>query len=229
MSCIWSGHLQNILHAVQLQSIVDRLMFWALKFFKPWVTECLEHWYEQENKYELIYPTKSKSLTFELLIGSIRNHKSTQTMGDEQLSPDPRGRSQFSENQSETHFSSCPDSYSDITDSDQIDPYSNPASNRSSLSTSEFERLPRSQSQPASDRYSLSHSSGLSEVDPESSHLPTMPVRENTDHSTSEVEVRLLEIRARVRKACIGSLILTNRVHALSQKITLAQMRSQAS
>jgi len=265
-----------MLHAIQLQSIVDRLMFWALRIFKPWVTECLEHWYEEDvNKYELIDPTKSNYSTSEMLISSIRLHKSNQN------SPRSRGRSQGTRNRSERHVSPN----SDVTESDQIDPDSAPASDRSQSPTSECNMAPASQSQSASDLSSLSHSYELSESDPESSHVPTMPVQENTDsapasdrsepstwelerlfrtqsqsasdrsslshsykfseedtesnhvppmpvqenidQSTSEIEDRLREIRVRVRKACIGSLILTNRVHSLSQKITLGQMRSR--
>lgn len=94
MSCIWSGNVEHILHAVQLRRIIDQLTFWALRIFKPWVTECLKHWYrkggeeggeegadegtedgtgqgEEEgaevtmDKYELIYPSKSKNLIYE--------------------------------------------------------------------------------------------------------------------------------------------------------------------
>ena len=48
MSCIWSGNIQHIIYAVQLLRIVDQLMFWALRIFKPWVTECLESWFTEE-------------------------------------------------------------------------------------------------------------------------------------------------------------------------------------
>ena len=48
MACIWSGNVEHILHALQLRRIVDQLMYWALRIFKPWVTECLERWYEDE-------------------------------------------------------------------------------------------------------------------------------------------------------------------------------------
>lgn len=86
MSCIWSGNVENVLHAVQLRRIVDQLTYWALRVFKPWVTECLEYWYgmgtdwefdedtegESEegtqgetDKYKLICPIKSKNLTCE--------------------------------------------------------------------------------------------------------------------------------------------------------------------
>ena len=48
--------------AIQFRCIVDRLLFWALRIFKPWVTECLEHWHHREtNKYEFIYPTKASA------------------------------------------------------------------------------------------------------------------------------------------------------------------------
>jgi len=295
-----------MLHALQIRSIVDKLLFWASRFFKPWVTGCLRDWYEEDikkedsneedaneedsneedaneedsneedsneedaNKYELIHTSKSNHLMFEILISSIRKDKSTRTLGDEQISPNSWGRSQSIEHRSERHFFS----ESDSTESDQTDPWeseslprsqSQAASNRSSLShssrlsevdpelshvltmpvqdntdsasasnrsissPSKSEKLPKSQSQAASNRSSLSHSSGPSEVDPGSIHVPTMPVQEETDHSILEAEVRLREFRARVRKACINSLILTNRVHSLAQKITLGQMRSQAS
>ncbi|KAL8830181.1 MAG: hypothetical protein Q9191_001577 [Dirinaria sp. TL-2023a] len=52
MSCIWSGNVGNIWHAVQLRRIVDQLMYWALRIFKPWVTECLDHWYNEEVEQE---------------------------------------------------------------------------------------------------------------------------------------------------------------------------------
>ncbi len=291
MSCIWSGHIQEILHAIQLRSIVDQLMFWALRHSKPWVTGCLRDWNEEEsneedtneevaneevaneegaNKYEFIYRFESNRLMVEMLISTIRKDKSTQTLGDEHSSPNSWGRSQSIEHRSERHIFSD----SDTTESDQTGPWeseslprsqsqaasnrsslshssrlsevdsesshvltmpvqeqtdSAPASNRTISSPSKSENIPKSQSQAASNRSSLSHSSGPSEVDPELSHVPTMPDQETTDQSTSEDEVRLREIRARVRKACINSLILTNRVHSLAQKITLAQMRSQGS
>ena len=44
MSCIWANNSEHIWGAVQLQTIVDQAMFWALRMFKPWVTECLEYW-----------------------------------------------------------------------------------------------------------------------------------------------------------------------------------------
>ena len=47
MSSIWEGNIEHILHAVQLRRIVDQLMVWALRIFKPWITRCLERWYEQ--------------------------------------------------------------------------------------------------------------------------------------------------------------------------------------
>ena len=47
MSCIWSGNIEHILHAVQLRRIADQLLFWVLRIFKPWVTECLEHWFRE--------------------------------------------------------------------------------------------------------------------------------------------------------------------------------------
>lgn len=40
------------MHALQLRRIVDQLMYWALRIFKPWVTECLEHWYAEETEDE---------------------------------------------------------------------------------------------------------------------------------------------------------------------------------
>ena len=46
MSCIWNGNLRNMLHAIELRRIVDQLMFWALRIFKPWVTNCLDQWYK---------------------------------------------------------------------------------------------------------------------------------------------------------------------------------------
>ncbi|KAI9697855.1 MAG: hypothetical protein M1820_007642 [Bogoriella megaspora] len=48
MSCIWTGHVQHIWSAVQLQCIVRHLMFWALRIFKPWVTECLTECYRKD-------------------------------------------------------------------------------------------------------------------------------------------------------------------------------------
>ena len=52
MSCIWSGNIEHVLHALQLRRIVDQLIYWALRIFKPWVTEYLEHWYEEESEDE---------------------------------------------------------------------------------------------------------------------------------------------------------------------------------
>lgn len=46
MSCIWDGNLRNMLHAIELRRIVDQLMFWAMRIFKPWVTDCLDQWYK---------------------------------------------------------------------------------------------------------------------------------------------------------------------------------------
>ena len=56
-----------------------------------------------------------------------------------------------------------------------------------------------------------------------------MPSQKVVDPSTSEADTRLLNIRARVREACVRSLILTNRVHSLVQQITLEQIRAQGS
>ena len=52
MSCIWYGNMENIWHAVQLRRIMDQVKYWALRIFKPWVTECLERWYEEETDDE---------------------------------------------------------------------------------------------------------------------------------------------------------------------------------
>ena len=52
MACIWSGNVEHILHALQLRRIGDQLMYWALRIFKPWVTECLGHWYVEETQDE---------------------------------------------------------------------------------------------------------------------------------------------------------------------------------
>lgn len=70
---------------MQLRRIVDQLIFWALRIFKPWVTGCLEQWYGEgieegeedgeedgeeegaegrEDKYELICPIKSNILIY---------------------------------------------------------------------------------------------------------------------------------------------------------------------
>ncbi len=52
--------LERCCTPIQLRCIVDHLMFWALRIFKPWVIDCLEHWHKEETKmYEFIYPTKS--------------------------------------------------------------------------------------------------------------------------------------------------------------------------
>ena len=88
-----------MLHALQLRRIVDQLMFRASRIFKPWVKECLEHWYkEKTNKYELSYPIRSARLMYGTLISSSRKDKSTQTLGDDQITPKFWGGSQWLKN-----------------------------------------------------------------------------------------------------------------------------------
>ncbi len=50
MSCILEGNVQHLLQVIQLRRIVDQLMFWALRIFKPWVIECSKFWYEKASE-----------------------------------------------------------------------------------------------------------------------------------------------------------------------------------
>ena len=49
------------MHALQLRRIVDQLMYWALRVFKPWVTECLEHWDEEKKEDETEEETEDEA------------------------------------------------------------------------------------------------------------------------------------------------------------------------
>ena len=53
MACLWAENFEHILNAVHLRRIVDQATFWALRMFKPWVTECLDHWYSEKPKSHL--------------------------------------------------------------------------------------------------------------------------------------------------------------------------------
>lgn len=173
----------------------------------------------------LTHSAESNFLTSEMLISSIREDASTQTLEDEQDSPQQWVGSQSSGSQSEGSFPSR----SDIIESDQYFPHSVPASDGSNSCASGSEGPLRPGSLSASDRSDVPYSSRLSEVGPESSHDLAVPIQGNIDQSTSEAAMRLCDIRIRVRDACIRSLILTNRVHSLQQKITLEKIRSQES
>ena len=160
-----------------------------------------------------------------MLISSIREHKSTQTRGDGKVSPTPRARYEFDGNRSERNYSSR----SDTAGSHERSTLSVPVAGRSRSSTSKARNRFQDRNQSATNRSHRSHSSEPRAVDSEPGPHSTMPSPKVVDPSTSEADNRLLNIRARVREACVRSLILTNRVHSLVQQITLEQIRAQGS
>ena len=168
---------------------------------------------------------RSICLMYTPLISSIRAHKSTQTLGDNQISPTPHVRYEFDGNRSERDYSSR----SDAADSRERSTLSVPVTGRSRSSTSEARNRFQDRNPSATNRSHRSHSSEPRAVDSEPSSHSTIPSQKGSDRSTSEVDTRLRDIRARVREACVRSLILTNRVQSLVQQITLEQIRVQGS
>lgn len=100
---------------------------------------------------------------------------------------------------------------------------------RSRSSNSEARSRLRDRNQSDTNRSHRSYSSEPRAVDSEPSPHSTMPSQKSSNRPTSELDTRLHDIRARVREACVRSLILTNRVHSLVQQITLEQIRAQGS
>ncbi|OCL08608.1 hypothetical protein AOQ84DRAFT_406454, partial [Glonium stellatum] len=49
MDCIWKGSLERMTDALQLCEVIDNLYFWALNFFRPWVSSCLDRWRYETN------------------------------------------------------------------------------------------------------------------------------------------------------------------------------------
>ncbi|KAK0514049.1 hypothetical protein JMJ35_003771 [Cladonia borealis] len=163
-------------------------------------------------------PVKSK--------GSIRAHKSTQTLGDDQTSPTRRARYELDEDRSKKNSSSR----SDTADSRKRSTLCVPVTGRSRSSTSEARNRFQDRNPSATNQSHRSHSSEPRVVvGSEPSPHSTIPSQKGIDRSPSEVDTRLRDIRARVREACVRSLILTNRVHSLVQQITLEQIRAQGS
>ncbi len=168
---------------------------------------------------------ESICLMYAALISSSRKHKSTQTLGDDHISPTPPARYQFNGNRSESDYSPR----SDTADSPKRSTLAVPATRRTRSSTLEARNRFRDRDQSAMNRSHRSYSSEPRAVDSEPSPHSTMPSLKSSDRSTSEVDTRLHDIRARVREGCVRSLILTNRVHSLVQQITLEQIRAQGS
>lgn len=221
MSCIWSGHIEHILKAVEVRSIADRLMFWALRIFKPWVTECLDYWYqENKNRY---YFTYSNCVKDEMLTSLVREDKSTQTLDNDKSSPIYRGLRNVSKNRFGRRFSN----ESNTTDGGHSRSSSVPAADRSNSSGSEYESLPHAGSRSEPDRSHQPRSSRTNLVGHESDGESAIILNETSDQSKSELDHRLRDVRARVKEASLRSLILTNRVSFLVQRIRLEQIRSQ--
>lgn len=139
MSCIWSGHIRNLLHAIQLRCIVDRLLFWALRFFKPWVAYCLERWHERKIS---------------------KKHKRTRNLRDDQSSPTSSARSQLLGDRSERNYSSTPGT----GNSPKKYTLPVPKTRRSKSSTSQVRGRFHKCKQSATNRSQRSYSSGTESV-----------------------------------------------------------------
>ena len=168
---------------------------------------------------------KSICLMWATLISSIRVHKSTQTLRDDQISPTPHARYEFDRNRSQRNHSSR----SDAADVRTRSTLSVPVTGRSRSSASEARNRIQDRNPSATNQSHRAHSSEPRVIGSEASPRSTIPSQEGSDRSTSEVDTRLRDVRARVREACVRSLILTTRVESLVQQITLEQIRVQGS
>lgn len=55
MRCIWQGNLREDWDSMQLCCIIERLRYWTLRHFRPWVSSCLDQWCLKHNITGLSY------------------------------------------------------------------------------------------------------------------------------------------------------------------------------
>ena len=44
MKCFWQGDLRKVWDTVQLCCIIGNLHYWIVRYFRPWVSSCLDRW-----------------------------------------------------------------------------------------------------------------------------------------------------------------------------------------
>ena len=170
---------------------------------------------------ELIHLSKKADLMCEMLINSTRKDKQTQT------SEDGRNYLSWGPVESSVDRSEILErSESDTFESDQRPSPAILARDRSTTSNPPSESPLQLRDQSASNQSNESHPSGPSAVDSEKKPASITENEENSVQSLSEVETRLQDVRIRASKACTRSLVLTNRVYFLVQRIKLEQIRS---
>jgi hypothetical protein len=94
-----------------------------------------------------------------------------------------------------------------------------------SLASSSGSEIPhQDRSQASSDQSYYSCSARSSPMNDKPRRISDEPIESGNEQSTTELEARLRDIRTRAREAQVRSLLLTNRFHSLSQRITLGQL-----